>query len=236
MPSLHDALDLFVHLNKHLDIFAAAHQTGVYFLLFAIVFCETGFVVTPFLPGDSLLFAVGALAAGATSPISLPLVIVLLCLAANCGDVTNYAIGKRLGPKVFSRDKSFLLNRKHLEEAQRFYDRHGRKTIILARFVPIIRTFAPFVAGVGRMHFLRFALFSVTGGILWVVSLSLAGYFFGRIPAVQNNFELVILVIIAISLLPGVFHYLSSRRRPRNAGMVTPPSSRAFETIEPSSL
>src|SRR5439155_16443412 len=135
-----------------------------YALLFLIVFCETGLVVTPFLPGDSLLFAVGALAAREDAPFNVLLVCVTLCCAANCGDLLNYTIGRRLGPKVFSRESSWLLNKKHLEEAQRFYDRHGRKTIIIARFIPIIRTFAPFVAGVGRMPFARFVGFSMGGG------------------------------------------------------------------------
>jgi len=213
MTWLHTALDLFLHLDKHLDSAAHAMGPGLYLLLFAIVFCETGLVVTPFLPGDSLLFALGALAATG-SAVKLPLAIVLLCLAANCGDALNYFLGYRLGPKVFSRERSRLLSRKHLLEAQRFYERHGRKTIILARFVPIIRTFAPFVAGIGRMHFFRFATFSVTGGILWVLSMSLAGYFFGNIPLVKRNFEFVILAIVVISVLPAVFHYLKSRRAP----------------------
>src|SRR4051794_27062915 len=177
---LHTLIDLFLHLDKHLNDFAAAHPTGVYALLVAIVFCETGFVVTPFLPGDSLLFAVGALAAASGSPINLPLVIVLLCLSANAGDLVNYTIGRRVGPAIFSKEGSLLLSKKHLDEAQAFYDKHGRKTIILARFVPIIRTFAPFVAGIGRMPFSRFVGFSVGGGILWVTSLSLAGYYFGQ--------------------------------------------------------
>src|SRR5204862_4917325 len=145
---MHQILDIILHLDRHLNDWAAHLGPWLYAVLFLIVFCETGFVVTPFLPGDSLLFALGALAAHPDSRIHLPLVIVLLCLAANLGDVTNYSIGKRVGPKVFRRENSFLLNKKHLEEAQRFYDRHGRKTIILARFVPIIRTFAPFVAGI----------------------------------------------------------------------------------------
>lgn len=153
---------------------------------------------------------------------SLPLVILLLCLAANCGDVLNYTIGKHLGPAVFKREKSFLLNPRHLAEAQKFYDTHGRKTIIMARFVPIIRTFAPFVAGVGRMPFGRFALFSVSGGILWVVSITLAGYFFGNIPIIQRNFELVVLAIVAISLLPAVIHALQSRRERAAFEVVAP--------------
>jgi membrane-associated protein len=214
---LHQVLDLFLHLDKHLDAAAHSMGNGLYLLVFAIVFCETGLVVTPFLPGDSLLFALGALAATGTA-IKLPLVAVLLCLAANCGDALNYSVGYRLGPKVFSRDGSWLLNKKHLIEAQHFYERHGRKTIILARFIPIIRTFAPFVAGIGRMNFVRFATFSVTGGILWVVSLLMAGFFFGRIPVVRNNFEIAILAIVVISVLPAAYHWWKSRRSSHAAG------------------
>jgi membrane-associated protein len=214
MPLIHQLWDLFVHLDRHLNDFAAAHQTGVYALLVTIIFCETGLVVTPFLPGDSLLFAVGALAAAQDSPIHLPLIIVMLCLAANCGDVLNYTLGYRIGPKVFSSEGSRLLNKKHLEEAHRFYERYGRKTIILARFVPIIRTFAPFVAGIGKMSFSRFITFSISGGVLWVVLLTMAGYYFGGFTVVKNNFQLVILAIIAISIIPPVLHALQSRRKP----------------------
>jgi membrane-associated protein len=213
MDVLHSAIDLFLHVDRHLNDFAGAHPVGVYALLIAIIFCETGLIVTPFLPGDSLLFAVGALAAAAGSPINLPLVIVLLCVAANCGDLVNYSVGRRLGPAVFSRESSFLLNKKHLLEAHSFYERHGRKTIILARFVPIIRTFAPFVAGIGAMPFGRFIGFSIGGGILWVTLLSLAGFFFGHIVFVQKHFEVVVLAIVFISLLPMVFHAVQSRKQ-----------------------
>src|SRR5947209_270548 len=223
-------VDLFLHLDRHLD--AAAHSLGakLYLLIFVIVFCETGLVIWPFLPGDSLLFALGALAATGTA-VKLPIVIPLLCLAANCGDLLNYSIGYRIGPKVFSRESSWLLNRKHLDEAHGFYERHGRKTIILARFVPIIRTFAPFVAGIGRMSFIRFAVFSVSGGILWVVSLSLAGYYFGQMPFVKDHFQYVVIAIVVISVLPAVIHALGRRREPRgfevsatipNAGIPNP--------------
>ncbi|MGD0462392.1 MAG: VTT domain-containing protein [Tepidisphaeraceae bacterium] len=213
MPLLHDVLDLFLHLDRHLNSYASAHQVGVYILLAVIVFCETGLVVWPFLPGDSLLFAVGALAAAVGSPISLPGVIVLLCLAANCGDVLNYSIGRRLGPKLFSRESSWLLNKRHLEEAHRFYEKHGRKTIILARFVPIIRTFAPLVAGIGQMPFARFIGFSISGGILWVVTLSLAGYYFNQIEIVRNHFQFVVMAIVVISLIPVAIHALQGRTR-----------------------
>jgi len=222
-------VDLFLHLDRHLD--AAAHSLGakLYLLIFIIVFCETGLVVWPFLPGDSLLFALGALAATGTA-VKLPIVIPLLCLAANCGDALNYFIGYRLGPKVFSGDSSWLLNRKHLDEAHRFYERHGRKTIILARFVPIIRTFAPFVAGIGRMSFARFAVFSVSGGILWVVTLSLAGYFFGQMPFVKDHFQYVVIAIVVISVLPAVIHALRPKAHARGFEPgVTSPEGKAAD-------
>jgi membrane-associated protein len=211
MEWLHWGLDVFFNLNKHLNDLAQNLGPKLYILLFAIVFCETGLVVTPFLPGDTLLFALGALAATGTA-IKLPLVAVVLCLAANCGDVVNYFLGYTIGPRVFSRESSWLLNKKHLAEAQGFYERHGAMTIILARFVPIIRTFAPFVAGIGKMRFARFAAFSVSGGIFWVVTVLSAGYFFGNIPAVKNNFEVVVIAIVVISVVPAVIHWLKSRR------------------------
>ncbi len=223
MPTIHTIIDLFLHLPRYLNTFAGDHPVGVYAALVGIVFMETGLVVTPFLPGDSLLFAVGALAATAGSPINLPLVIVLLCLAANCGDITNYFLGRSVGPKVFSGERSILFSRKHLEEAQAFYERHGRKTIIIARFVPIIRTFAPFVAGIGKMAFSRFIGFSIFGGIFWVTSVSLCGYFFGGIPFVAKHFEVVVIAIVAISVLPIAVHAIQSRRNPRGFEPATLP-------------
>src|SRR4051812_17226596 len=183
-----------------------AHAVGpwLYVVLFAIVFAETGLVAVPFLPGDSLLFAVGAVAATPDSPISLPFTAALLIFAAVLGDAVNYAIGYRLGPKVFSSEGSRLLNKKHLIEARNFYDKHGGKTIILARFVPIVRTFAPFVAGVGRMNYGRFLAYNVVGGISWVLICLLAGWAFGSRPWVQKNFELVLVAIIFISVLPAL--------------------------------
>lgn len=215
MGFVHTIVDYFLHLDKHLDQAARAMGPWFYVLLFGIVFCETGFVVTPFLPGDSLLFFLGALAATSTViKLPLPLIALLLCLAANCGDMVNYFIGYKLGPRVFSRQDSWFLNRKHLLEAQGFYERYGRMTIIMARFVPIIRTFAPFVAGIGQMNFVRFALFSVTGGIFWVVLLLSAGYFFGQFSIVQKNFEIALLAVIFISILPPIIHYLRARKSP----------------------
>jgi membrane-associated protein len=193
-----------------------AHQFGggwLYVILFAIIFAETGLVVIPFLPGDSLLFAVGALAAHANSPINLPLTALLLIVAAVLGDAVNYSIGAWVGPKVFSREDSWLLNKKHLREAHEFYERYGDKTIVLARFMPIVRTFAPFVAGIGRMSYRRFALFNIAGGAAWVLSFLLAGWWFGGLDTVQKNFKLVILAIIVISILPGVVEFLRARGR-----------------------
>jgi len=208
-------LDIFLHLDRHLNEWAGSMGGWLYPLLFAIVFCETGLVITPFLPGDSLLFAVGALAAIEGSPIDITLVTVLLCVAAVVGDAVNYAIGRRLGPQVFRSESSRLLNRKHLLRAQAFYEKHGGKTIILARFIPIVRTFAPFVAGVGRMSYARFALFNVTGGVVWVVLFLLAGYLFGNLPAVKERFHYVIVGIIVVSLLPLLVEWLRARRAAR---------------------
>lgn len=179
----------------------------LYVILFGILFAETGLVVTPFLPGDSLLFAVGAVAAHPSSPINLWLTGALLCVAAILGDAVNYFVGHRLGPKVFARDDSWLLNKKHLLEAQRFYERYGGKTIVLARFVPIIRTFAPFVAGIGKMNYGRFALYNVAGGVAWVWICLLGGWFFGGMAFVQKNFELVLIAIIGISVLPALVEF-----------------------------
>lgn len=205
-------IDIFLHLDKHLNEWATALGGGLYGILFLIVFCETGLVVTPFLPGDSLLFAVGALCAIDGSPVSLPLVIALLFAAAVLGDALNYAIGRRLGPAAFRSERSWLLNKKHLLRTQAFYERHGGKTIILARFMPIVRTFAPFVAGIGQMRYRRFFSFNVVGAAAWVASFSTLGFLFGNVPTVKRNFTLVIGVIIVLSVMPGVIEYLRARR------------------------
>ena len=212
MEILQQAFDLFFHLDQHLNEWAGALGPWLYIVLFLIIFCETAFVVTPFLPGDSLLFAVGALAAVDGSPINLSVIAVLLCIAAITGDAVNYSIGHYVGPKVFSSEGSRLLNKEHLLRTQRFYEKHGGKTIILARFMPIIRTFAPFVAGIGKMRYPRFALFNITGGLAWVLSFLLAGFFFGNVPVVKRNFHYVILAIIIISVLPPVIEFLRARR------------------------
>jgi len=214
MDTLKQLLDVFLHLDAHLNAWATSLGGGLYGLLFLIVFCETGLVVTPFLPGDSLLFAVGALAAMSGSPISLPLVIGLLFVAAVLGDATNYSIGLRIGPKAFKSEGSFLFNKKHLLRTQAFYERHGGKTIILARFMPVVRTFAPFVAGVGAMAYRRFFLFNVVGAVAWVTSFTVGGYVFGNLPAVKSNFHYVIVAIIVVSVMPGVIEFIRQRRRP----------------------
>jgi membrane-associated protein len=189
----------------------------LYVVLFLIIFAETGLVVTPFLPGDSLLFAVGAVAAAPGSPIQLGFTAVLLVVAAVLGDAVNYSVGFYVGPRVFTREDSWVLHKKHLLRAQRFYEYYGGITIILARFIPIVRTFAPFVAGIGKMRYVRFALFNVTGGCAWILSFLLGGWWFGGRELVQKNFKLVIAAIIVISVLPGVFEYVrarSGRKRP----------------------
>jgi len=185
----------------------------LYLILFAIIFAETGLVVIPFLPGDSLLFAVGAVAAHPNSPISLGLTATLLVIAAVGGDAINYSIGKYVGPAVFSREDSWILNRKHLNEAHEFYEKYGGKTIILARFIPIIRTFAPFVAGIGKMNYFKFALYNVVGGAGWVLLCLLSGWWFGNLPVVRRNFEYVLVAIVVISVLPAAIEFLRSRRR-----------------------
>jgi membrane-associated protein len=213
MDQLRQLLDYVIHLNKHLNEWAADLGPWTYAILFLVVFCETGLVVTPFLPGDSLLFAVGALAAGEGSPIRMLPVMALLIAAAILGDAVNYSIGLRLGPKVFCREDSWLLNKKHLLRTQAFYEKYGGKTIIIARFVPIVRTFAPFVAGIGRMRYGRFALFNVGGGVVWVLLFLFAGHRFGREPIVQRNFQYVILAIIVISVMPMLVEFELARRR-----------------------
>ncbi|HKQ57343.1 MAG TPA: DedA family protein [Candidatus Eisenbacteria bacterium] len=209
-------VDFILHIDHHLDQIIQTYGTGTYFLLFAIVFCETGLVVTPFLPGDSLLFAVGAFAARG----SLELIQALLVLmsASILGDSTNYLIGSRVGPAVFHKRGSRWLNPAHLERTHRFYEKHGAKTVILARFLPIVRTFAPFVAGIGRMSYPRFLAYSVAGSVLWVGLFVLAGYFFGNIPVVRDNFSLVVMAIIALSVMPVVVELIRHRMRPAEPG------------------
>ncbi len=203
-------LDWALHLDTHLDALIQGYGAWTYLILFVIVFCETGLVATPFLPGDSLLFAVGTFAARGS--LDLGVALLVLSVAAVLGDTANYWIGAIIGPKVFHRDNVRFLNKKHLQRTHEFYERHGGKTIIIARFVPIIRTFAPFVAGIGRMSYLRFIAYNIFGGIGWVLVLTLGGYFFGNIPVVKRNFTVVIMAIIVISILPGVIEFLRQRR------------------------
>jgi membrane-associated protein len=215
-----ELIDVLLHLDKHLNEWAGQLGPWLYAVLFAIIFAETGLVITPFLPGDSLLFAVGALAATAGSPIDVTLVIVLLTIAAIVGDAVNYAIGRRIGPKIFSRESSRFLNKEHLLRAHRFYEKHGGKTIIIARFIPIIRTFAPFVAGIGQMGYRRFAMFNVVGGVVWVVGFTLLGYWFGNLPWVKRNFTIVILAIIVISVMPAVIEFWRARRHAKTGRLM----------------
>ena len=219
MEFVHKLYNLIRHLGPDTlnDMISYIGTTKIYVLLFCIVFAETGLVVMPFLPGDSLLFAVGVVAATSQS-VSLATALVTVCIAANCGDMVNYAIGYRLGPKVFSRENSKLLNKKHLLEAQKFYDKHGRKTIILARFIPIVRTFAPFVAGIGRMNFFNFAAFSVTGGLLWVSICLCAGYKLAKREFIRKHFDLVVVAIVAISVLPMIIHAIQGKRQKNAVG------------------
>ena len=210
MELLRNAIDFILHIDIELAEIVAQHHAWTYLILFCIVFCETGLVVTPLLPGDSLLFATGAIAA--TGALALEFVMPLLFAAALCGDVTNYHIGKFLGPGVFSKQYR-LLNKKHLEKTHAFYEKHGGKTVVIARFVPIVRTFAPFVAGVGTMTFSRFIGFSVLGALLWVILFCCAGYFFGNLPAVKENFTLVIFAIIVLSLMPPVIEYIRHKMK-----------------------
>jgi membrane-associated protein len=204
-------VDLVLHLDRHLAVLIQDYGVWTYVILFLIVFCETGLVVTPFLPGDSLLFAVGTFCA--LGALDLGLSMLLLMTAAVLGDALNYAIGFRLGPRVFSREDSRFLRREYLDRTHRFYERYGPSTIVVARFVPIVRTFAPFVAGIGRMSYARFAFYNVSGAVLWIVSLVLGGYVFGNIPIVRRNFSLVIFAIIVISILPGAVEFARQRRR-----------------------
>ncbi|MBI4703871.1 MAG: DedA family protein [Deltaproteobacteria bacterium] len=212
MDLVRKCFDIFLHLDRYLRDWTSLMGGWLYALLFLVVFCETGLVVTPFLPGDSLLFAVGAIAALDGSPLNVAACIVVVSLAAVLGDAANYSIGYRIGPKVFFSESSRWLSKKHLLRAQAFYEKYGGKTIFLARFVPIIRTFAPFVAGIGKMRYRRFAMFNVTGGITWVAAFILAGYFFGNLPQVKRNFQYVIMAIIVISVMPMAIEYVRERR------------------------
>ncbi len=209
MEFLTTFMDIVLHLDKHLDSIIRNYGIWTHLLLFAIIFCETGLVVTPILPGDSLLFAAGTFAA--LGSLDLAGLMVSLSVAAVLGDTVNYWIGSLVGPRVFHKEGSRLLNKEHLKRTHEFYEKYGGKTIIIARFVPIIRTFAPFVAGIGSMTYSHFISYNVVGGVGWIAILVLAGYFFGNIPTVREHFSLVILAIIIISILPGVIEFVRQR-------------------------
>jgi membrane-associated protein len=213
MELIRKFVDIVLHLDKYLKDLVPEYGVWIYAILFLIVFCETGLVVTPILPGDSLLFAIGALA-GAEA-LNLLLAQGALIMAALCGDNVNYWIGYFVGPKVF-RGEARWLNRKHLERTHQFYERYGGKTIIIARFVPIVRTFTPFVAGLARMSYARFLSFSVFAAFLWVISVTLAGYFFGGLEIVKKNFSAVVMAIIVISIMPAVIEYIRGKKRQRS--------------------
>jgi membrane-associated protein len=202
-------VDIVLHLDKHLIWLVQNYGDWVYLILFLIIFCETGLVITPFLPGDSLLFVAGAIAA--TGVMEVQWLATLLMLAAFSGDNTNYWIGRYFGPRIFKNSSSPLLNRAHLQKTHEFYEKHGGKTIIFARFLPIIRTFAPFVAGIGRMVYPRFVAYSAFGSVFWISFFVFGGYFFGNVPVVKNNLTFFIFAIIIISVLPGFIQFMRSR-------------------------
>ncbi len=204
-------IDFILHIDRHLAELTAAYGPWIYGILFLIIFCETGLVVTPFLPGDSLLFVAGAIAT--QDAMNVHLMVVLLIIAAILGDAVNYSIGRFFGAKLFANPDSKIFRRRYLEVTEAFYDKHGGKTIILARFVPIVRTFAPFVAGMGHMPYRRFAAYNVIGAVVWVTLFSYAGYFFGNLPVVQSNLHYLIVAIIFVSILPGVIEVIRHRRR-----------------------
>jgi membrane-associated protein len=202
-------IDLFLHLDKHLNVIIRDYGLWTYLILFVIIFCETGLVATPFLPGDSLLFAAGAFAAnGVLNPLVL---FSLLSIAAVLGDTVNYWIGNLVGPKIFHREEVRFFKKEYLIRTHEFYERYGGKTIIIARFIPIIRTFAPFVAGIGKMTYLHFISYNVIGGIAWITVFIFGGYHFGNLPMVKKNFTLVIMAIIFISILPAIIEFLRQR-------------------------
>lgn len=202
-------IDFFIHLDKYLPMIVNSFGVWAYVIVFLVIFCETGLVVTPVLPGDSLLFALGALAA--LGALHIEALLILLCVAAIAGDTVNYAIGNYIGPKVFHYEESRFFKKKYLIKTHEFYEKHGGKTIIIARFMPFVRTFAPFVAGVGAMTYSRFILYNIVGGVAWVFFFLLSGYFFGNIPKVKSNFTLVIMAIIIISVMPGFIAYIRQK-------------------------
>ena len=208
-------IDVLLHVDKYLDQIIQTYGLWTYMILFIVIFCETGLVVTPFLPGDTLLFVCGAFAAKGS--FSVPGVMFVLAVAAFLGDAANYSIGYYLGPTLHEKGKLPFIKQEHLDRTHKFYEKYGKATIILARFVPIVRTFAPFLAGVGSMRYLEFAIYNVTGGVLWVVVGVGAGYFFGNLPVVKDNFTLVLIAIVIISVMPMVIGYWRQRREAKRA-------------------
>ena len=213
MQFLSEVWDALTNINENLERWVGLYGTRIYVVLALVVFCETGLVVMPFLPGDSLLFAAGALTSGQGEKLSLGVLWILLPVAAILGDNLNYWIGRSLGPKVFTRPKSTIFNPRTLKKTQAFYNKHGRKTILLARFIPLMRTFAPFVAGVGRMDYVRFLVYSILGAFIWVIVCTTAGYFFGNIPVVKENFELVVVGIVVVSILMPLLGWWKARQQ-----------------------
>jgi membrane-associated protein len=203
-------IDIFIHLDVHLSELIAQFGPYIYLILFLIIFCETGLVVTPFLPGDSLLFVIGAFAA--KGDFELGLIFAVLAAAAISGNIVNYHIGRYVGPRVFQRETRFL-KKEYLESTRAFYEKHGAKTIVIARFLPIIRTFAPFVAGIGRMEYKRFTIYNIIGCMAWLGAFILGGYFFGNVPMVKQNLTIVILAIVVLSFVPSVIEFMRHRRR-----------------------
>ncbi len=216
MEFLRDVIDLFLHLDKHLTDITSQYGVWTYVILFLVIFVETGVVVMPFLPGDSLLFAAGALAAKPESGLNIALMMVLLFIAAFLGDTLNYFIGDYIGPRVFKRDYKFI-KREYLLKTQDFYEKHGGKTIIIARFIPIIRTFAPFVAGVGTMKYGKFLSYNIVGAFVWVFAFTLLGYFFGNLPIIKKNFTFVIFGIILISIMPPIIEFIKHKMAKKTA-------------------
>lgn len=212
MEFIHFVIDFILHIDVHLAELVAQYGVWIYGILFLILFCETGLVVTPFLPGDSLLFVAGALAALPSNSIDVHLLVFLMVCAAILGDAVNYTIGRLFGEKLFSNPNSKIFRRSYLDKTHKFYEKHGGKTIILARFVPIVRTFAPFVAGMGHMSYRHFAAYNVIGALLWVLLFTYAGYLFGDLPVVQENLKLLIVAIILVSILPGVIEIWRHKR------------------------
>lgn len=213
MEFIKDIIEVIIHIDKHLDLIIRNFGNWSYLLFFIVIFCETGLVITPFLPGDSLLFVVGAFAA--IGSLNITWLFIILASAAIIGDSVNYFLGKLLGEKIILKNDWRFFKKEHVERTHRFYEKHGGKTIILARFIPIVRTFAPFVAGIGEMSYIKFFIYNVAGALLWVAMFTLGGYYFGNMPFVKHNFLIVILTMIFISVLPVIIEFLKHRKGPK---------------------